>query len=155
MEKKLRLGLVWGQRSGAMEAQIATANFGEFLFFHALRCIGDNRGMSWEGFMQMERRQLRERRQGKLRRALGVVLPGESVEELDRLGEQDRLRAEQGLVAVMGKDGEIFYKYIDDLSTHDLLFRTAAERVEVAWLKERLARSKSGADSPTIPYHLG
>ena len=105
--------------------------------------------------MQMERRQLRERRQGKLRRALGVVLPGESVEELDRLGEQDRLRAEQGLVAVMGKDGEIFYKYIDDLSTHDLLFRSAAERVEVAWLKERLARSKSGADSPTIPYHLG
>jgi hypothetical protein len=36
MEKKLRLGLVWGQRSGAMEAQIATANFGEF-YFHALR----------------------------------------------------------------------------------------------------------------------
>jgi hypothetical protein len=35
MEKKLRLGLVWGQRSGAMEAQIATANFGEF-FFYAL-----------------------------------------------------------------------------------------------------------------------
>ena len=32
MEKKLRLGLVWGQRTGAMEAQIATANFGEFLF---------------------------------------------------------------------------------------------------------------------------
>ena len=30
MEKKLRLGLVWGQRSGAMGAQIATANFREF-----------------------------------------------------------------------------------------------------------------------------
>ena len=33
MEKKLRLGLVWGQRSGAMKAQIATAKFAEFFFF--------------------------------------------------------------------------------------------------------------------------
>jgi hypothetical protein len=33
MEKKLRLGLVWGQRSGARGAQIATVNFGEFPFF--------------------------------------------------------------------------------------------------------------------------
>src|SRR5215203_3498566 len=32
MEKKLRLGLVWGQRSGAMKAQIATAKFAEFTF---------------------------------------------------------------------------------------------------------------------------
>jgi hypothetical protein len=32
MEKKLRLGLVWGQRTGAMEAQIATVNFAEFIF---------------------------------------------------------------------------------------------------------------------------
>ena len=56
---------------------------------------------------------------------------------------------------VVGEGGKIFYKHIDDLSTHDMNFRIAAERVEVAWLKERLARSKSGADSPTIPYHLG
>jgi hypothetical protein len=49
--------------------------------------------MGWEGFMGMERRQLRERRAGKLRRALGLPLPGESVEQLDRIGEQDRRRA--------------------------------------------------------------
>jgi hypothetical protein len=42
--------------------------------------------MSWEGFMKMERQQLQERRDGKLRRALGVPVPGESVDELDRLG---------------------------------------------------------------------
>jgi hypothetical protein len=36
MEKKSRLGLVRGQRSGAMGAQIATANFGE-LFFYEVR----------------------------------------------------------------------------------------------------------------------
>ena len=49
--------------------------------------------VSWEGFMQMERRQLRERREGKLRAALGIPLPGESVEQLDRIGAQDRRRA--------------------------------------------------------------
>jgi hypothetical protein len=110
--------------------------------------------MSWEEFMQMERRRLWERRQGKLRRALGVALPGETVEQLDRLGEQDQLSAEQGLVPVMGKGGKIFYKHIDDLSRHDMHVRTAAEWVEVAWLKERLARRKKNADAPTIPSHL-
>ena len=67
--------------------------------------------------MQMERTQLRERREGKLRRALGPPLPGESVEQLDRIGNQDRLRAEQGLVAVVGESGRISYKHIDDLCT--------------------------------------
>ena len=104
--------------------------------------------------MQMEHRQLRERRQGKLRRALGVALTGESVEQLDQLGGQDQLRAEQGLVPVVGEGGRIFYKHIDDLSSLDMHFRTAAERVEVAWLKERVERRKRGVDSPTLPYHL-
>jgi hypothetical protein len=110
--------------------------------------------MSWEAFMQMERRQLWERRKGKLRRALGVALSGESVEELDRLGKQDQLRAEQGLVIVVGEGGRIFYKHIDDLSRHDMRFRTAAELVEVAWLKDRVECNKRGAGLPTIPYHL-
>jgi hypothetical protein len=111
--------------------------------------------MSWERFMQMERRQLRERLQGKLCRALGVALPGESVEELDRLGEEDQLRAEQGLVPIVGEGGRILFKHIDDLSSIDMRFRIAAERVEVAWLKERVERRKRGADSTTLPSHLG
>jgi hypothetical protein len=111
--------------------------------------------MSWEGFMQMERRQLWERREGKLRRALGMPLSGESVEGLDLLGEQDQLRAEQGLVAIMGEGGNITYKHLDDLTSLDMHFRTAAERVEVAWLKERVECSKSGALSPALPHHLG
>jgi hypothetical protein len=110
--------------------------------------------MSWEAFMQMERRQLWERRKGKLRRALGVALLGESVEELDQLGKQDQLRAEQGLVIVVGEGGRIFYKHIDDLSWVDMHLRIVAERVEVAWLKDRVECNKRGADSPTIPYHL-
>jgi hypothetical protein len=110
--------------------------------------------MSWEGFMQMERRQLRERCEGKLRRALGVVLPGESVEELDRLGEEDHLRAEQGFVPVVGEGGRIIYRHINHLSRLDMNFRIAAERVEIAWFKERVESRKRGTDSPTIPYHL-
>jgi hypothetical protein len=111
--------------------------------------------MSWVGFMQMERRQLRERLQGNLSRVLSEAVPGESVEGLDRLGEQDQLRAERGLVAVMGKGGSISYEHIDALSTHDMTFRIAAERIEVGELKERLARRKKDAATPTIPYHLG
>jgi hypothetical protein len=110
--------------------------------------------MGWQEFMQMERRLLWERREGKLRRALGVALPGESGEGLDQLGELDQLRAEQGLVAVMGQGGKIFYKHIDDLSRVDMRFRTAAEQVELAWLKDRVERRKRGANSPTLPSHL-
>jgi hypothetical protein len=110
--------------------------------------------MSWEGFMQMERRQLGERVRGKLRRALGGALPGEMVEELDRLGEEDQLRAEKGLVPVVGKGGRIFYKHLDDLSRHDMHFRTTAERIEIAWLKDRVERRKRGAASPILPYHV-
>ena len=78
----------------------------------------------------------------KLRRALGVALEGESVEELDRLGVEDQLRAEQGLVPVIGKGGQIFYKHIDDLSTYDMDFRTSAERLEEVWLRERVERKR-------------
>ncbi len=66
--------------------------------------------------MQMERRRLGRRREGSLRKALGAALPDESVEELERIGEEDQLRAEQGLAPVMGQGGRIFYKHIDDLS---------------------------------------
>src|SRR5829696_2571902 len=89
--------------------------------------------------MEMERKRLWERREGKLRRALGRPLPGESVEQLDRIGEHDRLMAEQGLVLI--KEGSrIYYKHIDDLSPLDMRFVTAAERVEEGWLRERAGR---------------
>jgi hypothetical protein len=110
--------------------------------------------MSWEGFMHMERRQLRERREGKLRRALGVPLPGETAEQLERIGERDRLRAEQGLVSIKDLGGRISYKHIDHLSPLDMRLVTAAGWVEVGWLKERVERRKRGAEAPPIPTHL-
>jgi hypothetical protein len=105
--------------------------------------------------MQLERRQLRERREGSLRRALGDPLPGETIEQLDRIGEADVLRAEQGLVAVMVEHGTIAYKPLADLLRQDMTLRTAAEGVEVGWLKERVERRRKGQDSPSIPHHLG
>jgi hypothetical protein len=110
--------------------------------------------MGWHGFMEMERTKLRERSEGKLRRALGRPLPGESKEQLDQIGEQDIIRAEQGLVSIKGEGGRISYKHIDDLSPLDMPFVTAAERVEVGWLKERLERKKLGAEAPSTPTHL-
>jgi hypothetical protein len=107
--------------------------------------------MGWEGFMQAEHKQLRERREGKLRRALGRPLSGESVEELDRIGEQDRLRAEQGLVALMGEGGDISYERLEDLDRLDMEARTAAEWVQVEWLRERVERRKRGAGPPPYP----
>ena len=104
--------------------------------------------------MQMERTKLRERSQGRLRRALGMPLPGESKEQLDRIGEADQRRAEQGLVFIKGERSGISYKLIDDLSPLDMRFITAAEWVEVGWLQERLECRKRGASAPPIPTHL-
>ena len=111
--------------------------------------------MVWQEFMRMERRRLNERRQGKLRQALGEPLWGETVELLDRLGEEDRLRACQGLVAIVGADGRAFYRYIDALERDDMEDRLAAEWLEVGWLKQRAERRRKGVGAPPIPKHLG
>jgi hypothetical protein len=110
--------------------------------------------MAWEEFMEMERERLSEDCQGKLRRTLGTPLQGESVQLLDRIGEKDVIRAQQGLVAVVGVGGAISYKHIDDLGRLDMNSRTAAERVTVEWLKERVGRKREGAEAPPIPTHL-
>jgi hypothetical protein len=70
------------------------------------------------------------------------------------VGADDRRRAEQGLVSIKGEGGRISYKHIADLSPLDMRFVTAAERVEVGWLKERVERRKQGAEAPLIPTHL-
>jgi hypothetical protein len=110
--------------------------------------------VGWEEFEEMERQQLRERREGELRGSLGVPLPGETKEQLDRIGEQDRRRAERGLVPLLDAGGTISYKHVDDLGRLDMNARTAAERVTVDWLKERVESRKQGADAPPVPRHL-
>ena len=86
--------------------------------------------------------------------ALGRPLPGETVEQLERIGELDRRRAEQGLVAIVDWGGRISYKHVDDLGRLDMNARTAAERLTVDWLKERVESRKQGTEAPPIPTHL-
>ena len=112
--------------------------------------------MVWQEFMRMERRRLHQRRQGKLREALGEPLWGETVEQLDRIGEEDRLRACQGLVAIVGADGRACYRHIDALGRDDMEDRLAAEWLEEGWLKQRVEqRRNGGAEALSIPKHLG
>ena len=77
---------------------------------------GDHEG--WERFLQLEREQLAERAQGKLARAIGLVLPGEDWEELNRLAREDESRARQGLVELR-QCQRVWHKHIDDLTRED------------------------------------
>jgi hypothetical protein len=110
--------------------------------------------MGWQEFMRMERRRLNERRQGKLREALGEPLWGETVDLLERIGEEDRLRACQGLVAIVEADGRASYRHIDALGREEMEDRLAAEWLEEGWLKQRAKRRRNGAEALSIPKHL-
>lgn len=91
---------------------------------------------SWRRFLEAERRELRARREGKLARLLMIALPDESKDELERLVEEDRRRAEEGLVELKRGD-EVFYKHIDELAAEDVPSRMEAEAARAAWLTER------------------
>ena len=58
----------------------------------------------WEKYMEVERRELEQRQNGQLGRALGRALPGESQEQLDRIAEEDLRRAQEGLVELRSGD---------------------------------------------------
>jgi hypothetical protein len=64
----------------------------------------DKEEVGWEEFLEGERRALEARRGGQLRKDLGDVLPGESLEDIEQLGHEDQRRAEEGLVEIM-KEG--------------------------------------------------
>jgi hypothetical protein len=67
---------------------------------------------TFEEFMELERGRLQEHASGKLARALGYALPGESQEELDSIAAEDRRRAQEGKVKLEVGE-EIHYKHIE------------------------------------------
>ncbi len=91
---------------------------------------------AWELFMETERRELRLRQDGQLGRLLGEPQPGEPAAALERLAEEDRRQAQDGLVALMSM-GKVSYKHLDELSPEDMPARAAANRLRTTWLKER------------------
>jgi hypothetical protein len=96
----------------------------------------------WEEFLEIERRALEARRGGQLRRDLGDALPGESPEYIERLGREDQRRAEEGLVEIM-REGEPFYKHIEELILEDRPGRIRAEMAKTLWLQARLEQKKN------------
>jgi hypothetical protein len=93
----------------------------------------------WEQYMEVERRELEQRRTGQLGRALGLALPGELQEELLRIAEEDQRKAERGLVELRSGD-EVWYKHIDKLTRDDRPARIESENARAAWIQERLHR---------------
>ena len=96
---------------------------------------------TFDEFMDMERARLQEHAQGKLARALGHALPGESQEDLDRIAAEDRRLAQEGMVKLKVGE-EIHYKHIEELTREDRTARMEAEREEVDWLMNRLRLRK-------------
>ena len=92
---------------------------------------------AWERFMRAERRDLENRRSGHLRKMLGAPLPGEYPEELERLASEDEARAEEGLVGLKNREGEVYYKHIDALSPEDRQDRMESEWTLAEWIAER------------------
>src|ERR687893_2526195 len=86
--------------------------------------------------MQEELRELEKRKGGQLAELLGEALPGEPSAALERLADEDRRQAEEGLVALMSM-GKMSYKHLDELSPKDMPARAAANRLRTTWLKER------------------
>jgi hypothetical protein len=93
----------------------------------------------WEQYMEVERRELEQRRTGQLGRALGLALPGELQEELLRIAEEDQRKAERRLVELRSGD-EVWYKHIDKLTRDDRPARIESENARAAWIQERLHR---------------
>jgi hypothetical protein len=93
----------------------------------------------WEQYMEVERRELEQRRSGQLGRALGRALPGESQDELERIAEEDQRKAERGLVELRSGD-EVWYKHIDEITRDDRQARIESENARAAWIQDRLRR---------------
>jgi len=90
-------------------------------------------------YMEVERRELEQRRNGQLGRAIGRALPGESHEELEWIAEEDQRKAERGLVELRSGD-EVWYKHIDEITRDDRQARIESENARAAWIQERLRR---------------
>lgn len=92
---------------------------------------------AWEKHMRLERELLAQRRDGKLAKAIGKALPGESPQDLEQIAREDRSKAEEGLVSLLW-GGQLSYKHVDELTPENLLARLEAEREQVNWLMGRL-----------------
>jgi hypothetical protein len=64
---------------------------------------------AWERYLIAEQRAPVARAEGILARSLVEALPGESQEELDRIAEEDKRLAREGLLQLMDEKGEPYH----------------------------------------------
>jgi hypothetical protein len=107
---------------------------------------------AWESYLHTERMQLSELASGKMRRAIGKALEGESREELERRAAEDERMARAELVKLK-RANSVFYKHIDDLTPEDRLARIEAERDTVMWLRGRIETEKIAAQWREKGWH--
>ena len=89
--------------------------------------------------MRLEKDLLAQRRDGKLAKAIGKALPGESPQDLQETAREDQSKAQEGLVPLLWTGGgKLSYKHIDELTPENLLARLEAEREQINWLMGRL-----------------
>ena len=96
--------------------------------------------------MDIERKELQDRKDGELAKVLGAAMAGESQEELDRLAREDRQKAEEGLVELREEEHS-YYKHIDELTREDRPARIEAQRHRLQWVGQRL--EKFAEDTPS------
>lgn len=96
---------------------------------------------AWQRFMDAERWNLVNRQEGHLRKLLGPALPDESPQEIERLAQEDELRALDGFVELMDKSGQSTYKHIDELIPEDRAAMIRAEGKRIQWLTDRIRKS--------------
>lgn len=100
------------------------------------------RAEAWERHVAAEREELEGRKAGQVGRSLGSPLPCESGEDLRRFAEEDRERAERGLVQL--RLGErVWWKPLHELTEEDRPSRLEAKRVFASWLADRHAARRS------------
>jgi DNA-binding NarL/FixJ family response regulator len=111
---------------------------------------------AWQRYLATEREALLLRANGLLAHSLCGVLPGESREDLERIAAEDERLAREGLVKLLGEDGEISHKHLDDLTPDDVPARRRAEVALAGVLREHIRGylgggrpARQGTDSPS------
>lgn len=96
----------------------------------------------WGRYVAAEHEELEGRKAGHVGRLLGRPLPCESGEDLRRFAEEDRERAERGLVQL--RLGErVWWKPLHELTDGDRPPRLEAQRVFASWLSDRHSARQS------------
>ncbi|MCA1838305.1 MAG: LuxR C-terminal-related transcriptional regulator [Actinobacteria bacterium] len=126
--------------SSRTEAAIRLINDGLISSDHLLEGSTPNRSGWWGRFLQVEQHALQARRDGKFTKALGDDSKFASPDpELDRFVQEDRKRAQAGLVELLKEDGEWQSKRLEELTPEDIPARLEAERAKINLLMWRLS----------------